>query len=111
MNLLLEFVSFYFKKTLVFVQLILDACHRHMHENTDQQMKLLEFSCCFQPSFGDLRLKLSSPYTSMLIQQFIDYKLCKEDNIATHVAIIELMAQNLEDIGWKLPLKKGLEAS
>lgn len=35
----------------------------------------------------------------MLIQQFVDYKVNKRDNIATHVAKIEIMAQNLEDIG------------
>jgi hypothetical protein len=35
----------------------------------------------------------------MLIQQFVDYKFCKRDSIATHVAKIEMMAQNLEDIG------------
>lgn len=35
----------------------------------------------------------------MMIQQFIDYKYCKGDNIASHIAKIEMMAQNLEDIG------------
>lgn len=35
----------------------------------------------------------------MMIQQFVDYKFVKEDNITTHIAKIEMMAQNLEDIG------------
>lgn len=38
----------------------------------------------------------------MMIQQFVDYKYCKEDNIASHIAKIEMMAQNLEDIGQKM---------
>lgn len=38
----------------------------------------------------------------MLIQQFVDYKFCKGDSIATHVAKIKMMAQNLEDIGPKM---------
>ena len=38
----------------------------------------------------------------MLIQQFVDYKFNKGDNIATHVAKIEMMAHNLEDIGQKM---------
>lgn len=38
----------------------------------------------------------------MMIQQFIDYKYCKGDNIASYVAKIEMMVQNLEDIGQKM---------
>ena len=37
-----------------------------------------------------------------LIQQFVDYKYNKGDSVATHVAKIETMAQNLEDIGQKM---------
>lgn len=38
----------------------------------------------------------------MMIEQFVDYKLCKGDKIPTHVAKIKMMAQNLGDIGHKL---------
>lgn len=37
----------------------------------------------------------------MLIQQFVDYKYNKGDSVAAHIAKIEMMAQNLEDIGQK----------
>ena len=40
----------------------------------------------------------------MLIQQFVDYKFCKGDSIITYVAKIEMMVQNLEDIG--LPMSE-----
>ena len=43
--------------------------------------------------------QVSAESVFMMIQQFVDYKYAKEDNIATHVAKIEMMAQNLEDIG------------
>ena len=33
----------------------------------------------------------------MMIQQFVDYKYCKGDNIASHVAKIEMMAQTLQE--------------
>lgn len=43
--------------------------------------------------------QVSTESIFMLIQQFVDYKFAKGDSIATHVAKIEMMAQNLEDIG------------
>ena len=46
--------------------------------------------------------KVSAESMFMLIQQFVDCKYNKEDNIASNVAKIEMMAQNLEDIGQKM---------
>ena len=46
--------------------------------------------------------QVSAESSFMLIQQFVDYKYNKGDSIAVHVAKIETMAQNLEDIGQKM---------
>ena len=46
--------------------------------------------------------QVSAESMFMLIQQFVVYKFDKGDNIATHVDKIEMMAQNLEDIGQKM---------
>ena len=46
--------------------------------------------------------QVSAESMFMLIQQFVDYKYNKGDSIAAHVAKIEMMAQNLEDIGQKM---------
>ena len=43
--------------------------------------------------------QVSAESVFMMIQQFVDYKYAKEDSIATHIAKIEMMAQNPEDIG------------
>lgn len=45
--------------------------------------------------------QVSTESMFMLIEQFIDYKFNKGDNIAAHVAKIEMMTQNIEDIGQK----------
>ena len=46
--------------------------------------------------------QVSAESMFMLIQQFVDYKFNKGDSVAAHVAKIEMMAQNLEDIGQKM---------
>ena len=46
--------------------------------------------------------QVSAESSFMLIQQFTNYRYCKGDSVATHVAKIETMAQNLEDIGQKM---------
>lgn len=42
--------------------------------------------------------QVSAESMFMLIQHFVDYKLCKGYSIATHVAKIEMMAHNLEKL-------------
>ena len=46
--------------------------------------------------------QVSAESSFMMIQQFVDHKFNKGDSIASHVAKIEMMAQNLEDIGQKI---------
>ena len=46
--------------------------------------------------------QVSTESSFMLIQQFANYRYCKGDSVATHVAKVETMAQNLEDIGQKM---------
>ena len=46
--------------------------------------------------------QVSAESSFMMIQQFVDYKFNKGDSIAVHIAKIETMAQNLEDIGQKM---------
>ena len=46
--------------------------------------------------------QVSAESMFMLIQQFIDYKYNKGDSVVAHIAKIEMMAQNLEDIGQKM---------
>jgi hypothetical protein len=46
--------------------------------------------------------QISAESVFMLIQQFANYIYCKGDSVAAHVAKVETMAQNLEDIGQKM---------
>jgi hypothetical protein len=66
--------------------------HLNMIMNCKPSTKMWERLVCIHE-------QVSAESMFMLIQQFIEYKFCKGDSIATHVAKIEMMAHNLEDIG------------